>query len=326
VVPELGPRSAQRLRPRARWFFGLVVLVVVFVLVPIASARIVYQAWSYAADSLHPDRVPVYRPASAPAEMESFSVLHAGVTIRGWYIPPRNGAVIVFGHGHGANRLQQWPEAEYLAQHGYGAALFDWPVHGESSGEQVTWGEQEQGVVHTVLDLLARRPEVERVGALGFSMGGLAMALAAEHDPRIGALVLESTFYSLEVMLRHDTRRYGWLSASAARLAMKRAGVHEEAVRPGEHLCELKSCPLLILYGGDDPYVTPKIERQLYAAACEPKQLWRVPRAKHGEFHRVAGEHYLERLLAFFDASLTRPTLPLHVARQPSADGAVLAH
>lgn len=287
----------------------------VFVLAPIASARIVYKAWHYAADGLHPERVPVYRPATAPASMQNIAVTHAGLTVRGWYVPPKNGAVIVFGHGHGANRLQQWPEAEYLVQHGYGAVLFDWPAHGESSGDKVTWGENEQAVVHAILDLLDNRIEVERIGGLGFSMGGLAMALAAEHDPRIGALVLESTFPSLEVMLRHDTRRYGWLSESAALLALKRGGVHQEAVRPGEHLCDLNSRALLIVYGSDDPHVTARMESELYASACEPKELWRVPGGKHGDFHHAVGASYFQRLAAFFDASLKHSTLPLRFER-----------
>lgn len=55
-----------------------------------------------------------------------------GLTIRGFYLPPKNGVVVVMGHGFAENRMRFLPDAEMLAGSGYGALFFDWPGHGES--------------------------------------------------------------------------------------------------------------------------------------------------------------------------------------------------
>ena len=47
------------------------------------------------------------------------------MTLSGWYVPSRNGAVVILLHGYGNNRAQMWPRAEPLARAGYGVLLYD---------------------------------------------------------------------------------------------------------------------------------------------------------------------------------------------------------
>ena len=43
---------------------------------------------------------------------------------------------------------------------------------------------------------------------------------------------------------------------------------------------------------------------RLFAAAGEPKELWIVPGADHGEAHAFAGEEYERRVLEFYSKYL----------------------
>src|SRR4051794_15271639 len=51
-----------------------------------------------------PGRIP--SDAGIP-DFQSVTFLSSdGLKLRGWYIPPKNGAVVIFVHGHGANRSE----------------------------------------------------------------------------------------------------------------------------------------------------------------------------------------------------------------------------
>lgn len=85
--------------------------------------------------------------------------------------------------------------ADMLVGEGIAVLLLDLTGQGESEGmpEDGT-PEQQMEDVGAALDELARRPDVDvrRIGAFGGGGGALAVALRAERDPRLRALVLQS--------------------------------------------------------------------------------------------------------------------------------------
>ena len=48
-----------------------------------------------------------------------------GVSLHGWFAPPKNGIAVILVHGLGGNRASLLPEAEIFARHGYGLLLYD---------------------------------------------------------------------------------------------------------------------------------------------------------------------------------------------------------
>ena len=54
--------------------------------------------------------------------------------------------------------------------------------------------------------------------------------------------------------------------------------------------------------GTEDHVVTPSMTKRLYQAAREPKSLWLVPRADHGQYAAVASGEYERRLIQLFSA------------------------
>lgn len=265
--------------------------------------------------SLHPVRMAVGAPAGLDSVVSVSLTTSDRLLIRGWYVPPRNGAVVVLGHGWGSQRGAMLPEARALAAHGYGVVLFDWRGHGASGGARTTWGVDEERDLDAVLDFLASRPEVDsaRIGALGFSMGGTVVAQRAMRDRRLRAVAVMAAFASPLDEMAHDEGRWGWWSASVAVATLRLSGIDVARERPLEQLCRISPRPLLIVAGTADDDLPVAMARRMFDAACEPKSLWVVPGATHRTYDAVAGPELGRRLTAFFDDAL-RP-LPAVAAR-----------
>jgi dipeptidyl aminopeptidase/acylaminoacyl peptidase len=230
-----------------------------------------------------------------------------GLRLSGWYIRSRNGAAVIVTHGTNADRTSMLYEMRTLAGAGFGVLAFDWPGDGASTGE-IHWGPAERHALTAAIDWLGTRPDVdpERIGGLGFSMGGYVMAQVAAGDSRLRAVVLEALPPSFDEYLDHLHDKWGMLSRMPARWAVRQAGMDTTALAPRNVVAGISPRPILIIGGSDDPVISPAMLRELYDAAREPKQLWLVPQALHGGYSQAAAAEYSRRLLAFFDSGLRR--------------------
>ncbi|RKG72069.1 alpha/beta hydrolase [Corallococcus terminator] len=257
-----------------------------------------------AASLVHPSRSPVVRPSGPEAltGLEDVSFQSAGQVLRGWYRPSRDGTAVVLVHGFAANRTQLLFEAGVLAASGHGVLLFDLHGQGESDGDAIGWGDSEREDVRAALSFVRARPEVTpgRVGLFGFSMGGTTALLVAQEDPRVKAVAAVGAFPDLA----GDMGSHYGASTWAVLWGLRRAGIDVGAVRPLDGMCRLEGRGLLLINGGSDPDGPQKLGASLYRAACEPRQLWEVPDAAHGEYARKDPEGYARHLREFFDRAL----------------------
>ena len=257
--------------------------------------------------TLHPARARTTVPDSLGPLVSVALGTADGLTLRGWYVRSRNGAAVVLAHGHGGQRAQLAAEARALASRGYGVLMFDARAHGASDGDRTTWGVDEQLDVEGALAFLAAQPDVDsmRIGAVGFSMGAMTIAMVAARDRRLRAVVLEGAFTSVEAMFRHDEDHYGWWSGRAALAALRRRRVAIDRVRPVDVICGISPRPVLIVNGADDVDTPVATARALYAAACPPKSIWIIPGATHLRY-ASGGAELARRLGEFFDRALPR--------------------
>ncbi len=112
-----------------------------------------------------------------------------GLTLKGWYVPSKNGAAVISFPG----RKGPQKPAAMLARHGYGVLVFDRRGEGQSDGEPNAFGWGGDRDVKAAVDYLQSRSDVEpdRIGGIGLSVGGEMMLEAAAEDHDFKAVVSE---------------------------------------------------------------------------------------------------------------------------------------
>ena len=256
-----------------------------------------------ATDALSPPRTPLDQtlPDVGITEYQDVTFTASdGITLRGWYIPPANSAAIILAHGYAGNRLMLLPEAQILAEQGYGVLLFDFRGHGESQDALVTIGDHERRDLSAAIDFVSAQPDIEKIGAIGFSMGAATLAQIAARDNRLDAVVIEAAFPTLVEEIHYRSRYFGPLSQIPSLRAVRRSGVDVDGVRPIDDLCAISPRPVLLIYGELDADVPPGTAQAMSDAACEPAELWIIGGAAHQNYTEVAPEEYAARLLNFF--------------------------
>lgn len=259
-----------------------------------------FTPWPGAAILRHPEQTGVPNLASI-----SFKTAD-DVRLAGWYVPARNRAAVILTHGTNADRSALLPEIHLLANAGFGVLAFDWPGNGESEGH-VQWGEGERQALRTAIDWLTQRNEVDahKIGGLGFSIGGYMMAQVAATDTRLHAVVLAATPTSYSEYTYQGHRQWGYLSQLPAQLALRASGMKPDEFTPISMVRSIAPRALLVIGGDMDSVVPTTMSQQLYQAALQPKTLWIVPGADHGNYIDVAPHAYPQRLVEFFSRELS---------------------
>ena len=236
-----------------------------------------------------------------------------GLTLKGWYIPPRNGALVIFVHGKNGNRAGFVDEAEFISAAGYGVLLFDLRNHGESDGNVTTLGLYEVRDVEAAVTFARQTAEPDLPVALfGHSMGAATVLLAAVNIPEVRAVIAESAYTSVEDNIAEGMRGLiGLPPFPFAPLIVffgeRESGVKISSVRPLDVVGQISPRALMFIHGELDDLILVENSRRLYAAAREPKELYLLPNAGHSGFLQAAPEEYPRRILAFLEKYLLAP-------------------
>jgi fermentation-respiration switch protein FrsA (DUF1100 family) len=234
-----------------------------------------------------------------------------GVTLRGWYIPAENSTkTITVCSGANGSLDADVHVAPWLHEAGYNVLLFNWRAHGQSEGEVVTLGFNERYDLIAAVQF-AKSKGAERVGVLGFSMGGtVAIATAAVYED-INAIVADSPFVFLLSAVAGGLIERGvpeGLSFLLARLfvttACLRTRLNLYDIDLARWINRVAPRPLLLIFGEQDVIVPPSEVNLIFARAGEPKEVWRVPEAAHRNIHVRRPAEYRQRICEFFEKNL----------------------
>ena len=170
---------------------------------------------------------------------------------------------ILFFQGNGVNISYQGDRLATFRAMGANALFVDYRGYGKSSGrirtERDIYMDGEAAWNFLVKE---KRIAPEKIVVWGRSLGGAVATETALHQ-EAAALVLESTFYSMDEMAR---RKYWYLPT---RLLLNFHFAN------GDKLQRVR-LPVIILHSGEDGYIPFSQAARLYAAANEPKTLVRT--------------------------------------------------
>jgi alpha-beta hydrolase superfamily lysophospholipase len=276
-------------------------------LVALPAIALLGGTWLVAYLTLHPiTRSTGASPADWPAlNYQEISFTTAdGLLLRGWYLPGRGDAVVIMVHGFARDRSELLPEARWLVERGYAVLLFDLRAHGSSDGSHIGLGYLEAlDVVAAVDYALARSPQ-QRVGVIGYSLGGVAAIHAASKDTRIEAVVAVSPFANLRDTVSYRLSLFRPLAPLVVWWGEQMTGLRLHDVQPTDWVAWLPPRPILIMQAGGDEMVPLDSGQRLFSAAGEPKELWSVPGVAHVDFRQALPETYKQRILDFLERYL----------------------
>ena len=287
------PRSPSRRYVR-RLFLVFLTISLLFILV----------SWFFAYRLTGPHSRPVGQPpANFPFPVEDVVwETTDSHTIRDWFVPaPDSDRAIVLLHGYGGDRRGMLPRAKFFREHGYNVLLYDARACGESSGAIVTMGFHEAKDLEAGLAWL-RTKGTRRVACLGVSQGGATILFAAEKMVVMRCVICESVYdeliHAVDRRFRHYFGVPGWLGACLViPIAEHRTGVDLDMVKPAREIARLP-CPVFIISGDQDAKTWPEDTKRLFEAARQPKELWLVPEAGHGDLY---GPEYESKIIGFLE-------------------------
>ena len=287
--------------------WGLVGLLVVLALLMLIFT------WLHAWRLTHPLRKPLKRtPADLGVAFEDVTfTTEDGITLSGWFIPPRNGRTIIGCHGILDNREQLLEPAVILARQGYGFLLYDARAHGNSGGRHSTYGHDEIKDVFAAVAYLEARPEVDaqRLGIIGNSLGGITAIRAAARLPQLRVIIAESTLADFASDIGKAFTRFTHLPAFPfAPLTIfwgeRITHIDLNAIRPVRDIAVLSPRPIFLISDLLDEIVDEPFDGELlYANAGEPKELWQLPACHHVQCFASQPDAYISRISDFLEKS-----------------------
>ncbi len=240
-----------------------------------------------------------------PAEFKA----RDGITLRGVWIPLAGSdkAVIIL-HGHDSSYDFDVYRAPALQAAGFNVLLFDFRAHGRSEGRMKTFGYKERLDVLGAVDYLLQRG-MSRIGLLGFSYGGMAAMLAAPICPDVLAVVSDggptrlmtgAGAWAAERGLPHWLTRF--MAVLVFSVTSVRLGANLFKYEPIRWVGKISPRPIFFIHGDRDLYCADFDD--LYAAARQPKELWRLPEAGHTTASQLYPEEHARRVIDFFNRYL----------------------
>ncbi len=232
----------------------------------------------------------------------------SGSTIHGWLIEgQKSKGTIILMHGVRDSRLSLLDRARFLSAAGYSVLLFDFQAHGESKGEQITFGYLESRDAQAAVKFVHENLPGEKIGIIGISLGGAA-TLLAEPALEVNAIVLELVYPTITQAIQNRLHHYLNFVGDAITPLFIMQLQPRLRITP-DQLCPITrignvTAPKLIIAGSEDKHTLLSESQQMYETAQEPKELWIVNGAKHQDIHHFARQDYELHILKFFEFNL----------------------
>ena len=234
--------------------------------------------------------------------------------LAGWYVPHAAGRhAVILVHGMSSSRT-----AEYRGQFsdlvgvmyrsGFAVLSLDLRGHGQSDDGRLSFSINEHRDVLGAYDYLRAQGYGPRhIGALGISMGGASVLVAAAREPGIGAVVSDSAFAEISSVLHKSfQRRTGmptFLLTPAALWTRLLLGYDLLGARPVDEVAKLAPRPLLIIHGDADQTVPLRHAHDL-KSAYPSAELWIIPGGEHATSFSDHTAEYTALVSSFFQKSL----------------------
>lgn len=230
-----------------------------------------------------------------------------GITLSGWFMPAARdtASAVVVMHGFTGHRVPELIGFVPWLQERYNVLQFDFRGHGESGASPITLGARERGDVAAAVEFLLARG-LGPIALFGVSMGGAAAILAAPDLPVV-AVVADAAYARVGHPVANRMREQGYpLPGVGSRAILAAATIRARSRLPDpiDAVAGIAPRALLLIAPREDRLISWRDSVELYEAAGEPKELFVVPGAGHGDAYVTDPEGYRRRVLDFLERHL----------------------
>jgi esterase/lipase len=234
----------------------------------------------------------------------------AGGEHEGWLLLGLRGApAILLSHGYNSNRSELLSLGMVLRENHYNVYVFNF-YGPKTKVAYSNLGVREAADLLAAIKTVVQQPTVNphRVGLYGATLGGYASLVAAEQDPLVKAVVVDTLYDRPEQMfdvqidsaLGGSSPAFRWLAEAEFHLLTW--GTKPPPVR--DNLAKLESMPKLFISGRDIPALAA-ITEGLYNLAPQPKRLLVLEHSQAALASGAAKKEYETQILSFFLQNLS---------------------
>jgi pimeloyl-ACP methyl ester carboxylesterase len=285
----LGRTRSQRILLRILLYGGAV-----FIGLPVAFAFVM----------THPQRRAISEHTAVG--FEELTLISEDLELRAWIAkgqPDKAAFVVVHGFG---DTIESYVEhARRLIERGHTVILPELRGHGGSEGRITTLGGRESEDVRTAMRYLREEGLAETgIGLMGFSMGAVAVLLAASDQPDVRVVIVEAPYDTLRNTVAHHAKIIfhlpSWvpLIPLTIRAAEWRADFDAEAIDSVAAARRIKA-PLLAIVDGEDERMPESVVRRIVDAHPSPNRLWIASGVDH--VGAILNPNWKKVVLGFLD-------------------------
>jgi uncharacterized protein len=206
--------------------------------------------------------------------------------LEAWFVPhPQPRGIVLMFPGYAGVKEAFLTPAAHLYQFGYSSLLVDFRGSGGSSGNDTTLGLREADDVAATFEYAQQQWPGQSIILYGISMGGAAILRAvAIDDVHPAAIIVEGVFDRLLTTVKHRFDAVHLPSSPAAELLIfwgsMQMGYNGFGHNPVDYARAI-TCPILVMHGERDPWITTGETQALVARIGEPKQVIDFPGVGH---------------------------------------------
>jgi len=234
-----------------------------------------------------------------------------GITLRGWYLPTeKRRHLLVLVHGMWSSWLEMASLGRDLHRRGFDVLLFDLRGHGQSDPSRLYLGRRERSDIRSVMTWAqAEGFAHDRIGWLGYSMGGSTLLMEAARNPQIQVAVIDSPYGDLpkllEVQLSKHSGLPSWFNPGILLAARLIYGVRTDDLIPLRFARFWGERPLLLIHGESDTIVPVGQAYELARSLGGSCLTLTLPGVEHIQAYGSNPEGYVSTVGSFFDHHLS---------------------
>lgn len=297
---------------------GLIeIILIIIVLAVILFALLIIGLAYIAANKLV--KPPRYKRSWTPKDLgydyeDAIVETSDGLKLKGWFIDRGSNTTILAIHGYTSSKWDETymkPIINILAKNGFNVAAFDSRAHGESEGETTTLGYLEVRDYVKIIDWLKQsKPEKsEKIGVIGYSMGGAVTIMLSAIDKRVNVAVADSPYIDIVESGRRWINRMKGVVKNLlilgypliVSIASRKMNVNIDDLRMYKYADKIK-IPILIIAGEKDDLVSLEEIKKFYDELKkhnEKAELW-ITESAHVRSIADKPEEYEEKVIGFF--------------------------